>query len=233
MCGPSTVWGERTVVKNLSWRIAAPRNRGFNGMLCLSMLSLASWTRQDSALCAFEVMWWTSPNEVVAKVGTQPCGQLFLQRISCFRTIGLRRSLQIDYLDSVTDGVQVSRQELGSGQFRWTVTFLDEGDDFELEDPVSRNYLNSSTGVAPIITATKVRFLFCPLILPWPKIIIASDRKANVLPHRDLTNSGETYWAVVPPSAGGLLQTETSPCRLLYLLHELSLSVEDRRRFAL
>lgn len=56
----------------------------------------------------------------------------------------------------MTEGVQVSRQELGSGQYRWTVTFLDEGDDFELEDVVSRNYLNTTTGDATEITTTKV-----------------------------------------------------------------------------
>lgn len=64
--------------------------------------------------------------------------------------------LQIDYLDTVIEGVQVSRQELGSGQYRWTVTFLDEGDDFELEDVVSRNHLNTSTGDSAEITTTKV-----------------------------------------------------------------------------
>lgn len=64
--------------------------------------------------------------------------------------------VQMDYLDTVTEGVQVSRQELGSGQYRWTVTFLDEGDDFELEDVVSRNYLNTTTGDSTEITSTKV-----------------------------------------------------------------------------
>lgn len=62
----------------------------------------------------------------------------------------------MDYLDTVTEGVQVSRQELGSGQYRWTVTFLDEGDDFELEDIVSRNHLNTTTGDSTEITTTKV-----------------------------------------------------------------------------
>ena len=44
--------------------------------------------------------------------------------------------LQIEYLDTVTEGVEVSRQELGSvgsNHYRWTITFLDEGDDFDLE----------------------------------------------------------------------------------------------------
>lgn len=44
--------------------------------------------------------------------------------------------LQINYLDTVTEGVDVSRQELGSAgskHYRWTITFLDEGDDFHLE----------------------------------------------------------------------------------------------------
>lgn len=68
----------------------------------------------------------------------------------------LVRTIKMDYLDMVTEGVQVSRQELGSGQYRWTVTFLDEGDDFELEDVVSRNYLNTTTGDATEITTTKV-----------------------------------------------------------------------------
>ena len=63
----------------------------------------------------------------------------------------------MDFLDTISDGVQVSRQELGSGQYRWMVTFLDEGDDFELEDVVSRNSLNASTGASTAITATKVR----------------------------------------------------------------------------
>lgn len=66
--------------------------------------------------------------------------------------------LQMDYLDTVTEGVQVSRQELGSGQYRWTVTFLDNGDDFELEDVVSRNYLNTTTGDSTEITTTKVKY---------------------------------------------------------------------------
>lgn len=65
-------------------------------------------------------------------------------------------SVQMDFLDTVTEGVQVSRQELGSGQYRWTVTFLDDGDDFELEDVVSRNYLNTTTGDLAEITSTKV-----------------------------------------------------------------------------
>lgn len=63
----------------------------------------------------------------------------------------------MDFLDTISEGVQVSRQELGSGQYRWTVTFLDAGDDFELEDVVSRNYLNASTGASTEITSTKVR----------------------------------------------------------------------------
>lgn len=63
----------------------------------------------------------------------------------------------MDFLDTISEGVQVSRQELGSGQYRWTVTFLDAGDDFELEDVVSRNSLNASTGATTEITATKVR----------------------------------------------------------------------------
>lgn len=41
-------------------------------------------------------------------------------------------SFQVDFLDTVADGVEVSRQDLGGGQYRWTITFLDEGDDFDL-----------------------------------------------------------------------------------------------------
>lgn len=73
----------------------------------------------------------------------------------CFAVIC--RTLQMDFLDTISEGVQVSRQELGLGQYRWTVTFLDAGDDFELEDVVSRNSLNASTGASTEITATKVR----------------------------------------------------------------------------
>ncbi|CAN0402070.1 unnamed protein product, partial [Scytosiphon promiscuus] len=38
-----------------------------------------------------------------------------------------------------------------------SVTFLDDGDDFELEDVVSRNYLNTTTGDLAEVTSTKVR----------------------------------------------------------------------------
>lgn len=65
-------------------------------------------------------------------------------------------TLQIGYLDSVVEGVQVSRQEMGGGQYRWTITFLDEGDDFELAAPVTTLATASgSTGIT--ITPTKVR----------------------------------------------------------------------------
>lgn len=63
---------------------------------------------------------------------------------------------QLDHLDTIDVGVDVSRQGLGSGQYRWTVTFLDEGDDFELEDLVSRNFLNDTSSRTPQVTATKV-----------------------------------------------------------------------------
>ncbi len=52
------------------------------------------------------------------------------------------KHVQVGYLDTVVEGVEVSRQDLGSGQYRWTITFLDEGDDFDLE--VSDNELLAS-----------------------------------------------------------------------------------------
>lgn len=66
-------------------------------------------------------------------------------------------SWQLEFLDNIDEGVEVTRQALGSGQYRWTVTFLDEGDDFELEDVVSRNFLNDSSTSTPEVTATKVK----------------------------------------------------------------------------
>lgn len=67
--------------------------------------------------------------------------------------------LQLEYLDTLDDGVGVSRQALGSGQFRWTVTFMDAGDDFELEDVVARDSLNATAGGTSAITCTKVGHL--------------------------------------------------------------------------
>lgn len=70
------------------------------------------------------------------------------------------------YLDTVAEGVEVSRQDLGSGQYRWTITFLDEGDDFDLAAE-SPTYLSISpiTATSPsdadptglTVTTTKVR----------------------------------------------------------------------------
>lgn len=68
----------------------------------------------------------------------------------------ISRIHQLEYLDTIDMGVEVSRQGLESGQYRWTITFLDQGDDFELEDMVSRNFLNDSSGATPKVTATKV-----------------------------------------------------------------------------
>lgn len=71
--------------------------------------------------------------------------------------IGIRALRQLDYLDTITAGVDVTRQYLGSGQYRWAVTFMDRGDDFDIESPISRNYLNDSSGTTPSVTATKVK----------------------------------------------------------------------------
>lgn len=57
---------------------------------------------------------------------------------------------QLGFLDSVTEGVEVSRQDLGGGQYRWTITFLDEGDDFDLQ--AESNFLSGATGTTDITT---------------------------------------------------------------------------------
>lgn len=73
--------------------------------------------------------------------------------------------LQIDYLDTVVEGVEVNRQDLGSEHYRWTITFLDEGDDFDLA--VSENQLSTSSGgdsTGITITSIKVRSAaMCPV----------------------------------------------------------------------
>lgn len=67
-----------------------------------------------------------------------------------FACPGSTKRLQIDYLDTVVEGVEVSRQDLGdsgSGFYRWTITFLDEGDDFDLAvPPSSGNQLSTTEG---------------------------------------------------------------------------------------
>lgn len=55
----------------------------------------------------------------------------------------------------------MSRQDLSRGQYRWTITFLDEGDDFDLQAEAP-DYLSIDTGSVDntgiTITETKVRF---------------------------------------------------------------------------
>lgn len=64
---------------------------------------------------------------------------------------------QMGYLDTVTQGVEVSRQDLDGYQYRWTVTFLDEGDDFDLV--LDTNALSGAVDDAAItVTTRKVCF---------------------------------------------------------------------------
>lgn len=94
------------------------------------------------------VQWWRGRAKA-----TDTCP---LRSCSPWPSLAFPVYFQIDFLDTIAEGVQVTRQGLGSGQYRWTVTFLDEGDDFELEDVVTRNYLNTSAGTEPEVTSTKV-----------------------------------------------------------------------------
>lgn len=82
------------------------------------------------------------PQKVPDACGMYPCTDtdnaknaelvIFSRKVTLRQRINFSSFFQLGFLDTVTDGVEVSRQDLGRGQYRWTITFLDEGDDFDL-----------------------------------------------------------------------------------------------------
>ncbi|CAM9849342.1 unnamed protein product [Phaeothamnion confervicola] len=111
------------------------------------------------------------PFDAVATVDLEePDSTPLLSQVTCENTDGsnqdtcpdsrLQKSgslqMKLNMLDTLDDGVLVSRQAYGSGSgtYRWTVTFLDGGDDFSL---TSLSSLNNLYGTFPSVYVWKIQ----------------------------------------------------------------------------
>jgi len=63
---------------------------------------------------------------------------------------------KLTQLTTLKNGVDVSRRDTGQGTYAWTVTFLDDGDDFSVQIPAS-NFYSADSNDTIGITATKIK----------------------------------------------------------------------------